>query len=201
VATDPSNNVYVADYDNGIIRQITPAGVVTTIAGTAGVAGSGDGTGTAATFYGPRDVACDSAGNVYVTDRQNDTIRKITMPGATVTTLAGSVGNAGYLDGTGTGALFKYPSGLAVDSANNIYVADYRNHVIRQITQPGLVVTTVAGVATSVGVTPALGSSPFIVALPGSMNGPSNVSVLPGTPTTLAVAEAVENSILLVTLP
>jgi len=201
VATDPSNNVYVADYDNDTIRQITPAGVVTTIAGTTGVAGSADGTGIAATFYGPRDVACDAAGNVYVTDRQNDTIRKITMPGATVTTLAGGVGNAGYLDGTGTGALFNRPSGLAVDSSNNVYVADYRNHVIRQITQPGLVVTTVAGVQTSVGVTPALGSSPFIVALPGSMNGPSNVSVLPGTPTTLAVAEAVENSILLVTLP
>jgi hypothetical protein len=197
VTTDANNNVYVADYDNDTIRMITPGGLVSTLAGQVGVAGMNNAAGTNATFYGPRDVGCDTAGNVYVTDRQNNVIRKITMPGANVTTLAGT-GTAGYLDGAGTTAEFNHPSGLGVDTVGNVYVADYRNHVIRQITPAG-VVSTVAGVSTSVGVTPAIVNGP--VALPGSLNGPSNLTVLPGTPTTLAVAEAIENSVLLVTLP
>jgi len=91
VATDSSGNLFVADRYNDTIRKITPAGVVTTLAGSATVSGSADGTGSAARFSSPYGVATDSAGNVYVADQLNDTIRKITAAGV-VTTLAGSAG-------------------------------------------------------------------------------------------------------------
>ena len=99
IAVDASENVYVADYTNNKIRKITPAGVVTTLAGS-GTAGSTNATGIAASFNGPAKVAVDASANVYVSDRLNHKIRKITAAGV-VTTLAGS-GTAGSTDGTGT---------------------------------------------------------------------------------------------------
>src|SRR5205807_6164625 len=125
VATDSAGNVYVADSGNNTIRKITPGGVVTTLAGTPGVTGSTDGTGAAASFNFPSDVATDGAGNVYVADYNNNTIRKITPAGA-VSTLAGA-GLFGSADGTGAAASFNFPSGVATDSAGNIYVADAGN--------------------------------------------------------------------------
>src|SRR2546427_465488 len=99
VATDSSGNVYVADISNHTIRKITPAGVVTTLAGLAGTYGSDDGTGSAAQFNGPSGVATDSSGNVYVADSSNNTIRKIT-PAGVVTTLARMAGSGGGDDCT-----------------------------------------------------------------------------------------------------
>ena len=129
VAVDAAGNVYVADLNNNRIRKITPAGVVTTLAGD-GTNDYLDGVGTAAQFASPQGVAVDAAGNVYVADRDNNRIRKIT-PAGVVTTLAGSTG--GYLDGTGTAAKFNSPQGVAVDAAGNLYVADNVTHRIRQI--------------------------------------------------------------------
>ena len=149
VAVDGAGNVYVADHGNDEIRKITPAGVVTTLAGAAGQAGSADGTGSAARFYDPAGVAVDSAGNVYVADAGNDEIRKIT-PAGVVTTLAGAAGQAGSADGTGSAARFYIPHGVAVDGAGNVYVADTENDEIRKITPAG-VVTTLAGAAGSIG--------------------------------------------------
>ena len=143
VAVDSTGNVYVADNGNDTIRKVTPAGVVTTLAGLAGSSGSADGTGSAARFYGPSGVAVDSAGNVYVADTGNYTIRKVT-PAGVVTTLAGLAGTEGSADGTGSAARFSYPSGVAVDSAGNVYVADTGNNTIRKVTPAG-VVTTLAG--------------------------------------------------------
>ncbi|HXI13096.1 MAG TPA: hypothetical protein VNM92_10695 [Thermoanaerobaculia bacterium] len=145
VATDSSGNVYVADTSNGTIRKITPAGVVTTLAGLAGGFGSADGTGSAARFNFPRGVATDSSGNVYVADSDNHTIRKITPAGA-VTTLAGLAEFGGRADGTGSAARFLLPTGVATDSSGNVYVADRENSTIRKITPAGAV-TTVAGLA------------------------------------------------------
>src|SRR6516162_64795 len=126
VATDSSGNVYVADAGNNTIRKITPAGVVTTLAGLAGSSGSADGTGSAARFFQPQGVATDSLGNVYVADTPNNTIRKIT-PAGVVTTLAGLAGSHGTNDGTGSAARFYNPWGVATDASGNVYVADYRN--------------------------------------------------------------------------
>jgi hypothetical protein len=144
VATDSAGNVYVADFNNFTIRRITPAGAVSTFAGSPGQSGSTDGDGNAARFRGPTGLATDSSGNIYVADMLGATIRKIT-PGAVVTTLAGSTGITGSADGTGATATFNLPTDVATDSAGNIYVADSGNSTIRKITSAG-VVTTVAGI-------------------------------------------------------
>jgi len=141
VAVDAAGVVYVADVENHIIRKITAGGVVTTFAGVAGQNGSADGIGSAARFSYPFAVATDGSGNVYVADAGNNTIRKIS-PGGEVTTLAGTAGPGGLVDGTGSAARFYYPEGLAVDSAGNVYVADYS--AIRKVSPDG-VVTTLAG--------------------------------------------------------
>jgi serine/threonine protein kinase len=143
VAVDTVGNVYVADSSNDTIRKIGPGGMVTTLAGVAGKAGSADGTGAKARFWNPHGVAVDTAGNVYVSDTSNNTIRKIT-PGGLVTTLAGFPGVPGNIDGVGARARFSSPQALSVDGAGNLFVADADNSVIRKITPAG-VVSTVAG--------------------------------------------------------
>lgn len=157
VAVDGAGNVYVADTFNSTIRKITPAGVVTTLAGTAGITGTADGTGANAAFNLPEGVAVDGAGNVYVADSQNFTIRKVTADGI-VTTLAGSAGVAGSADGTGAAAQFANPTSLAVDSAGNVFVADRDNATIRKVTPAG-VVTTFAGSAGMTGHTDGTGAA------------------------------------------
>jgi len=123
VATDGSGNIYVADSLNNTIRKVTPAGVVTTLAGLAGRSGHTDGTGSAARFDGPEGVATDIEGNVYVADTNNATIRKIT-PAGVVTTLAGLAQDKGGSDGIGIAARFNQPTGVATDQSGNVYVAD-----------------------------------------------------------------------------
>ena len=147
VAVDGAGNIYVADYYNSTIRKVTPSGVVTTLAGMPGNTGSADGTGSNARFSSPYSVAVDGAGNLYVADTGNSTIRKVTPLGV-VTTLAGLAGNTGSGDGAGNNARFNHPSGVTVDSAGNIYVADRLNQTIRKVTSGG-VVTTLAGLAGS----------------------------------------------------
>jgi streptogramin lyase len=143
IAADPAGNLYVTDLVNNTIRKITPVGVVSTFAGSPGPGDYKDDTGTAARFNGPYGITIDAAGNLYVSEIQNQTIRKIS-PAAVVTTLAGQVSVSGTNDGTGSLAQFNSPSGLALDSATNVYVADYYNYTIRKVTPAG-VVTTVAG--------------------------------------------------------
>lgn len=145
ITVDASGNLYVADSFNSAIRKVTPAGVVTTVAGN-GTIGYVDGPATGAKFYGPQSLVADASGNIYVADMGNNMIRKISAAGV-VSTFAGS-GDAGYADGTGTSATFNSPRGLALDAQGNIYVADRGNNLIRKVT-PAVVVTTIAGKTTA----------------------------------------------------
>ncbi len=170
VAVDKQGNVFVVDMSNDTIRKITPAGLVTTVAGQAGSSGVNDGSGTTARFNHPFAVAVDNANNIYVSDTANQAIRKIS-PDGTVSTLAGLPGYAGNSDGSGDNARFSNPQGLAVDSAGNIYVADTGNNAIRKITAAG-VVTTLSFPVTSNGTTnqTVLLNSPGGVAVDGAGN-------------------------------
>ena len=123
VAVGRGGYVYVADANNHTIRQVTPAGVVTTVAGLAGVAGSADGTGSDARFALPLGLAIDQNNNLYIADDINFTVRKMT-PARNVTTLAGVPGAYGLVDGVGPAARFAIVVAIAVDSSANIYVAD-----------------------------------------------------------------------------
>jgi|GEM_PF-1350957 len=145
VAVDNLGNIFVADGSNNLIRKITPSGLVSTYAGT-GAAGSADGSVTSATFNLPIALEFDKSGNLYIADRSNNKIRKITSSG-TVSTFAGS-GSAGSTNGVGTSASFNAPSGLAVDAMGTVFVTDEGGNQIRAISQSG-VVTTLAGSLTS----------------------------------------------------
>ena len=147
LAIDANDNIIVADTYNHTIRVITPAGVVSTIAGSAGKSGSSDGNGTAARFEFPEGVAVDQSGFIYVADTNNHTIRRIAGLNNTVTTYAGIAGQGGVDDGSPTSeipARFEFPFDLAVDRDGNLYVADTNNHAIRKVTRER-VVTTIAG--------------------------------------------------------
>ncbi len=143
ITVNGSGVLYVADSGNATIRKITTNGVVTTLAGNVGNRNSFDGLGTNGNFFQPEGIALDDTGNLYVADALNHTIRKVT-PGGLVSTLAGLAGNSGSLDGTNSKARFNRPSGIALDSSNNLFVTDSLNHTIRKIT-PGGTVRTIAG--------------------------------------------------------
>ncbi len=144
---DPSDNLYVCDHKGFTIRKISSGGTVTTFAGTAGTSGSINGTGTAATFNEPISIAMDSLGNFYVADSNNNKIRKITSAGV-VTTFAGT-GTASSVDNTtSTLATFNSPYAIAVDSVDNLFVAESKGNKIRKITNTGAV-TTFAGTGTA----------------------------------------------------
>ena len=168
IAVDSSGTLYVTDTGNDTIRTISAAGIVATLAGSPQQVGSADGAGSAARFSSPLGIAVDSGGNIYVADSGNQTVRKVT-PSGIVSTLAGSPGQSGSADGIGTAARFKSPSGIAVDSAGNVYVADTGNDTVRRISPSG-VTTTVAGQAAQPGSANGFGTA-------ATFNGPTAVVV------------------------
>jgi hypothetical protein len=157
ICSDSVGNLYIADTYNNAIRKATLNGtnwVVTTIAGPvppSTVFGTADGTNNVARFHNPYGITIDGAGNLYVADTLNDTIREITPVGNNwvVTTIAGSGGNAGSVNATNKVSRFNNPTDVAVDAANNLYVADFANDTIRKLTLSGTnwVATTFAGAA------------------------------------------------------
>jgi NHL repeat len=145
IAVDSTGNLYITDSLNHTLRKITPAGVISILAGSAAQSGSADGTGSAARFSSPAGVAVDASGNVFVADSGNNAVRKVTPAGVT-STFAGLAGQFtdGLVDGLGAAARFSRPTGVAFDPAGNLYVSDIGNVAIRKITPTGLV-TTLAG--------------------------------------------------------
>ncbi|MDR2189043.1 MAG: hypothetical protein LBE62_13540 [Azonexus sp.] len=143
ITIDAAGNLYVADFYNNLIRKITPAREVTTLAGSGIRGDTADGIGRDAAFKGPNGITIDAAGNLYVVESQGDRVRKIT-PAGVVSTVAGS-GARGYADGVGRAAQFSAPSGITMDSAGNLYVTDGQNNRIRKITPNGEVSTLAGG--------------------------------------------------------
>ena len=188
-----NNNLYVADFVNHTIRQIVIAtGVVTTLAGSPGVSGSADGTGSAARFNGPTDIASDGSGLLFVTDQNNNTIRQIVAATGAVTTLAGDATQAaGTADGTGSNARFNLPFGISCcgGAPSALYVTDSGSHTIREIVVSSGVVTTPVGVA---------GTSGFVDASDNAakFNTPKGLTEVSGV---LYVADSVNNAIRKVT--
>lgn len=208
ITTLPSGHLAAADIS--AVRRITGEGIVSFIAGskrfityysggsiTFWRSGSQDGTGSNATFFHPRGVAADAAGNLFVTEYSGCVIRKVS-PNAVVTTLAGTAVRAGdkpvYRDGTGPAAGFKNPSGIAVDAIGNLYVADSGSHTIRKVTPQGEV-TTIGGLPDYAGSGDGIGDravfhSPSGVAVDAMgivyVADSSNYRIVKGTPEPLA---------------
>ncbi len=186
-----AGKLIVTDFGLNIVQSVsalTGTASLTTLAGASGSSGVTNSTGTSATFNGLQGVATDSSGNLFVSELNNYDIRKIATPTATatVTTFAGVSGTHGSADGTGTSAYFYNPRGIAIDSTDNIYLADSTNQTIRKITSGG-VVTTLAGYAGTTGVTNGIGSV-------ARFNYPNSLAV-DSAGTNLYVADTLNNAI------
>lgn len=168
IAIETSGNILVADAGNNKIRRITPAGFVSLVAGTGSV-GGGDGFGAFAQFNAPSGITADVSGNIYVADAGNNKIRQIS--GGIVSTFAGggaSGSTPGFVDATGTAALFANPIGITIDVAGNLLVTDKGNHAIRQVTSAGVVITLTGN-----------GTAGFVDGLPAvaRFNSPTGIAV------------------------
>jgi len=181
ITVDAGGVIFVVDSSTHVVRKIQylagdPAAAtsyqVTTVAGSAGNAGSADGTGPVARFKTPTGIAADSDGRLYVADSGNHTVRVLSRPasGATlaVTTLADLAGSSGTTDGTGSAARFNTPTGVSVDTAHNIYVTDFGSHRVRRVSPTGAVKTLIGSAAG------------FTNGANGRFNGPRHVSVETG---------------------
>ncbi len=145
MAMDSAGNLYIADFNNGVVRKVTSAGIMSTVAGTGGCCYTGDGGPAAkATLFGPTGLAVDSAGNLYIADTEDNAIRKVNSSGI-ISTVAGT-GTAGFSGdgGPATSAQLNNPRGVAVDAAGNIYIGDTSNFRVRKV-MPSGIISTIAG--------------------------------------------------------
>jgi len=164
IALDPNGNLYIPDSGHDVVRMVNASSVISTYAGDGTAGFSGDGAAaTSAELDSPLDVACDAAGNVYIADARNYVVRKVSAHTGLISTIAGNNSSGSYNDGksgytygnaqsgskyTGngiayagltlpanvTGAGIYAPYGLALDSAGDLYIAEYFDNVIRKVT-------------------------------------------------------------------
>jgi hypothetical protein len=202
VAVDAAGDLFISDALGGVIREVTPGGTISTVAGDGGFGTSGDG-GPAvdASFEDPLGVAVDSSGDLYVVDNFADVVREVT-PDGTISTVAGSIDTGGYSGdgGPATEATLDQPSGIALDTAGDLYIADTANDVIREVTPDGTI-NTVAGTPGTAGDTgdggPATSATldfPTSVAVDGA----GNLYIADGTVRTTAPRVAIDGSTLTV---
>jgi sugar lactone lactonase YvrE len=183
LAMDGAGNLLAVDFQQqlggaGLVRKITPAGQVSTLAGHLNAGGSQDGQGSGAALWYPRGIACDAAGNVFVSESAGR-IRKI-APDATVTTVAGD-GLAGAADGPGASARFAQPNGMAADAIGNLYIADQQGSAIRKLSPAGWV-STFAGAAQVYGMADgASAAATFSAAASPAIDGQGNILLVDGT--------------------
>jgi uncharacterized protein (TIGR03437 family) len=168
IAIDNAGNLFIADTRNHRVRKVTPDGTISTVAGNGNGTEAGDGgPATQASLYYPKGLAVDRSGNLFIADWLNSRIRVVT-PDGTIWTAAGN-GNFDYYGdgGSATGAALRFPWGLAVDSASNVYVADDENSVIRKLT-PTVTQTSQIPKIDLAGVTSAAAFGGFNSVAPGS---------------------------------
>jgi sugar lactone lactonase YvrE len=158
VALGPDGSLFITDTDNRLIRRVSTAGVVSTVAGT-GALGSGDGYGNESSFNLPEGIAADGGGTVWIADGPHHNIRRIeyqggdpaTPPSYVVRTVAGLAGAGGTTDGTGAAARFNLPTGIAADTDGRVYVVDAGSGRLRVLTRAGLNTMAVSTLATGLG--------------------------------------------------
>jgi len=164
--------LFVSDYTNHVVAVIDlEKERASTLAGSYGAPGRANGVGARASFYGPIGLGADGRGNLYVADDLNQTIRKIEIATATVSTLAGQPATPGSSDGVGAAAHFHYPMGLVADGAGDVFVADSFNHTVRRVDAASGQVVTVVGTLDASGVR--------LGALPGQLSKPSALALTP----------------------
>jgi sugar lactone lactonase YvrE len=147
VLATPSGELYIADASNGRVRKVDAAGIITTFAGGGPLARSGDGGPALSAGIGnPNTLAMDAQGNLYFSDTFNHIVRKVSAADGTISTVAGSavLGFAGD-NGPATEARLQRPTGIAVDRAGNLYIADTQNNRIRRVAAATGIITTIAG--------------------------------------------------------
>jgi sugar lactone lactonase YvrE len=149
ICKDAAGNIYIAEWNDARVRKITTStGVITTVAGTGNIGYSGDGgQATDAEIWGPFDVKVDASGNLYIADEYNNRIREVNSAGI-ITTVAGN-GTGGYAGGLATAAELNHPTGVALDAAGNIFIADQNNNRIREVNVSTGSISTVAGTGTA----------------------------------------------------
>ena len=149
VVVDTGGNLFIADTSNNLVRRVDAVtGIITTIAGNGTAGYTGDhGAATSAELNQPDALAIDNAGDLYIADDNNNVVRKVA--GGVITTIAGN-GTAGYAGdgGQATSAELNDPEGLAVDPAGNVYIADSKNYLVREVNVGSGIITTVAGAYT-----------------------------------------------------